>query len=45
MKFSSLIMLALIGLLIALVAVYHDQLWLYFSTLFCLLQNESVGCK
>ena len=45
MKLSSLVMLALIALLVALAGIYHNQLWLYFSTLFCLLQNESVGCK
>ncbi len=45
MRISSLAMLVLIGLLIACVAIYHEQLWLYFSTLFCLLHNGTAGCR
>ena len=44
MKLSDLILVVLICLLAAIAAIYHAQLWLYFSTLFCLLRSESVGC-
>jgi hypothetical protein len=44
MKPFDLILVFLVGILAAIVAIYHAELWLYFSTLFCLLHSESVGC-
>jgi hypothetical protein len=44
MKLSGLILIVLVCSLAAIIALYHEQLWLYFSTLFCLLHSGSVGC-
>jgi hypothetical protein len=44
MKPLDLVLVALILLLVAITAVYHKELWQYFSTLYCLLHSQSVGC-
>ena len=44
MKLSTLIMVALLCLLGAFTVIYQNQLWSYFSTLYCLTRYESVGC-
>ena len=44
MKLNTLILVILICVLMAVAAIYHEQLWLYVSTLFCLLQSEGMGC-
>ncbi len=44
MKRFDLILVALLGILAAIVAIYHAELWLYFSTMYCLFHSESVGC-
>ena len=44
MKFSGHIMVVLLCLLAIYIVIYHDQLWSYFSTLYCLTRYESVGC-
>ena len=45
MKPFDLILVLLLAVLAAIVAIYHAELRLYFTTLFCLLHSESVGCK
>lgn len=44
MKFSTLILVILICVLVVIGAIYHEQLSLVFKTLFCLLASEGIGC-
>jgi hypothetical protein len=44
MKLSGLFLVIVLGVLAVIIALYHQQLWLYVSTLYCLLRYESVGC-
>jgi hypothetical protein len=44
MKLSGLFLIIVLAALATIIAFYHEQLWLYVSTLYCLLRYESVGC-